>query len=248
MKALLLVLFPALLCAETITSSAFCSGDGITVTGTTACQIGQHYANVNQYFSLSVGGSISAYAMASAEGDAYQTGDPYFHTVAFSAQGSFQITEYFITLGSGTGYMEATGQFLISELDGGASSDLTVGYPGGAFVGAFYCDYSGCAGSHQLVPFQLGTPLEVVFTGEVSGSGDPNGDTPGFSSFGGSAQFNFFEADQTTPVAVVVMAPEPSSLYLLSVGGFVVLAASNRRRIALAIRFRRYARGPKHRR
>jgi len=69
--------------------------------------------------------------MSSAGAEPYQTADPYFHTIAFLAQGSFQITEYFTTLGSGTGYMEGIGLFGTSQIDGGASGDLLVGYPGG---------------------------------------------------------------------------------------------------------------------
>ena len=200
----------------TITLTSTCSAAGVAVTGTAFCSVGtapnDAQAQASAAFSTSSNSmTLTAYTYAVGSSSSSQV---------YSGAANVAVTAYAYTIGSPRpGYVEII-QFLTANDDGWGAANVSFS------LGSTYSASCSAANCFKLpnvlwLPIELGTDFTLLEAQSVGGSSDLlNGQGDGAAN--SSLIFNFFEADQTTPVAVFdpdpAAVPEPPAWSFLLLG------------------------------
>jgi hypothetical protein len=210
MKALLLILCPALTFAATITTGVAC-GDSASPTVSSGSSVqctAPYYFAAASASMTETGNSLSASLSAAAS-----SGESPLLPYDGGARASATITDSILTQGTGTGYVElttdASGRW---DPDGGTAT-LQVSVNGTQeILCAFVCSSYGPV----FAPITLGNPVFITFTAAANAT-----DIDAAANVGGTTSLLFLGGDQVTAVAIsdaATAVPEPSGVWL-TLGG-----------------------------
>jgi hypothetical protein len=210
MKALLLILCPALTFAATITTGVACSGQYLvpTVSSGAYIQCNGPYSFASTSASMTETGSSLSATLGASAGWQQPIQQPYDGY----ARASATITDLILTEGTGTGYVELTTNAGGRRDPDGGTATLQVAVNGTPEIScAFVCSSYGPV----FVPITLGSPVLITFTAAANAT-----DIDAGANVGGSVSLLFLGSDQETPVAIsdVTAVPEPSGVLLTLVG------------------------------
>jgi hypothetical protein len=214
MKALLLILCPALTFAATITTGVACSGNALipTVSSGANIQCSGPYSEASTSASMTeTGNSLSATLGAEAEWN-----QPLQQPYDGPARASATIMDLILTQGTGTGYVE-----IIPNISGrwdpdGGTATLQISINGTQEI---LCGFICPSYASVFAPITLGSPVLITFSAIANGTDVGSG-----AYIGGSVSLLFLGADQETPVSIsdVTAAPEPS-VVLLALASFALV-------------------------